>query len=42
MVRNGEGQSSNTLVFCVNLELWEIIPFTLKIPCYVYIAVSSL
>ena len=32
MVHNGEGQSSHVLVFCVNLELLEIISFTLKSP----------
>ena len=37
MVRNGEGQSSHVLVFCVNLELSEIISFTLKSPSYVYV-----
>ena len=29
MVRNGEGQSSYVLVFCVNFEMLKIIPFTL-------------
>ena len=29
MVRNGEGQSSHVLVFCVNFEMLKIIPFTL-------------
>ena len=33
--RNGEGQSSHVPVFCVNLELWVIIVFTFKTPCYV-------
>ena len=33
---NGEGQSSHVPVFCVNLELWGIIVFTFKTPCYVY------
>ena len=42
MVHNGEGQSSHVLVFCVNLELLEIISFTLKSNYYVYIAVLSL
>ena len=42
MVHNGEGQSSHVLVFCVNLELLEIILFTLKSNYYVYIAVLSL
>ena len=32
MVNNGEGQSSHVLVFSVNLELLEIISFTLKSP----------
>ena len=27
---NGEGQSSHVPVFCVNLELWGIIAFTLN------------
>ena len=35
-------KSSHVLVFCVNFELLEIIAFTLKDPCYVFIAVSSL
>ena len=35
MVRNGEGQSSQVPVFCVNLELWGIITFTFTSPCYV-------
>ena len=42
MVHNGEGQSSHVLVFCVNLELLEIISFTLKSNSYVYIAVLGL
>ena len=29
MERNGEGQSSHVLVFCVNFEMLKIIPFTL-------------
>ena len=33
---NGKGQSSHVPVFCVNLELWRIIAFTLKSYCYVY------
>ena len=39
---NGEGQSSHVLVFCVNLELWEIISFTFKSNYYVHVAVSGL
>ena len=42
MVHNGEGQSSHVPVFCVNLELLEIISFTLKSNYYVYIAALSL
>ena len=38
MVHNGEGQSTHVLVFCVYLELSEIISFTLKSPSYVYTA----
>ena len=30
IVRNGEGQSSHVLDFCINYELWEIITLTLK------------
>ena len=41
MVHNGEGQSSLVLVFCVNLELLEIILFSLKSNYYVYIAALS-
>ena len=32
----------HVLVFCVNLELWEIISFTLKSNYYIHVAVSSL
>ena len=38
---NGEGQSSHVPVFCVNLELWGIIIFTFKTPCYVYYSCSG-
>ena len=42
MVRNGKGQSSHVLVFCVNFEMSDMISFTLESPSYVYIAVSDL
>ena len=42
IVRNGEGQSSHVLVFCLNFfEMSEIISFTLESASYVYIAVSG-